>query len=876
MFGCRPGWSIITVLLLTLPAAGKDWPIGRGPAQDPEKYRYDPATWKDVPKEFLDDAPACYLRSSTTYTIEADGTIDTTTHEVIRLNSRKAVEQLGEHRNISFDPAYEKLTLNDARVHKADGRLVEVEALHVQLRDVQTDFLVFDTSKQLIISFPSLEVGDVLDVRWTIHGKNPEHEGQFFTSYWFGDEKYPVYQDRLRVRCSDKKTLKYAPVNPALLEGGKLESKVEKSDGYVTYTWQQSNRKPLPQEDHMPSKEEWRTGVVCSTFSSWDEVASWSRKSRTFCWECNPDLHKVIAEVTKDLDTPLAKAKALANWVRKNVRYVSMGERHDFTPHTPGVILTNRFGDCKDGAQFLSAMLKVVGIPSGFVSLNTRGEGQTIEEVPTPAANHAILLVTLDGFDHWIDTTYSFADWDFLPPADCDRVCYVVNDKSVRVMRTPKFFSDSNYVELETDIELTAKGVGHAVRRAAYYGLSAVNKRDDWVGVPSGERRKGIVSDLQDMVAGSRLRKFDIDEKSLVDVSSPVRVKLEFELPNMLKAGSDGAGLSGSLIEPLTWTAMLGVTADPERSQPLELSNLCAIKHRFHIRAPLGYRLTDVPKVESINSKWGYFDRTVEVEEDGRGWVVTMKARLDCLRIEKADLDAFQRFQDEVQKYYRFYITLTNADDSTGAEDDFKILEALTKIAPGNTETSLEYIREALARGQKEDAAIALRAAIACHPDSMELLDLTPEAAGTLKEVEAAYRKLIEHSPDEPRYRITLARRLLEAKEYRKADDVLAPERSQSGSRKAEAFLLTARILLARQQSKKAQEAFDTAEEADPAIATRGDTPILEGEIQEAQKNPALAEAAYLKALLSGDNASALEGLLLHCLGGESETRPSL
>ena len=46
------------------------------------------------------------------------------------------------------------------------------------------------------------------------------------------------------------------------------------------------------------------------------------------------------------------------------------------------------------------------------------------------------MLVTLDGIDHWIDTTVSLAGWDYLPVGDRNRLCYVVNEQgSLRLVR---------------------------------------------------------------------------------------------------------------------------------------------------------------------------------------------------------------------------------------------------------------------------------------------------------------------------------------------------------------------------------------------------------------------------------------------------------
>src|SRR5262249_21367266 len=151
-------------------------------------------------------------------------------------------------------------TLNTAVIHKADGHDAPIEPRDVQLRDISTDYQVYDHEKQLIISFPSLEVGDVIDVEWTVRGKNPEHAGQFFTRYTFGDANYPVAADELPVRLPKDMTFKFAPF------AGKIEpDRVEEKDqGTVLYHWKAVNVPKPPQDENLPSKEELRVGVACS------------------------------------------------------------------------------------------------------------------------------------------------------------------------------------------------------------------------------------------------------------------------------------------------------------------------------------------------------------------------------------------------------------------------------------------------------------------------------------------------------------------------------------------------------------------------------------------------------------------------------------
>src|SRR5262249_7216326 len=154
------------------------------------------------------------------------------------------IEKLGEYRNIAYDPSYQKLTLHEARVHKASGKVVAIEPSHVQLRDLRTDYQVYDQDKQLVISFPNLEVGDVIEVKWSVRGKNPESQSNSSPRYTFGDDQYPVVRDELRVRLPKDRPLKYPAV------GGKLEPEVRDDGDCRLYRWGVTNRRQLPQDDN--------------------------------------------------------------------------------------------------------------------------------------------------------------------------------------------------------------------------------------------------------------------------------------------------------------------------------------------------------------------------------------------------------------------------------------------------------------------------------------------------------------------------------------------------------------------------------------------------------------------------------------------------
>ena len=75
----------------------------------------------------------------------------------------------------------------------------------------------------------------------------------------------------------------------------------------------------------MPSKEDLQIGVACSTFPSWEAVGQWKRALRKESWICSTDVQDTAHDAIKGLSDPIAKARALVYWMRRNIRYVSVG-----------------------------------------------------------------------------------------------------------------------------------------------------------------------------------------------------------------------------------------------------------------------------------------------------------------------------------------------------------------------------------------------------------------------------------------------------------------------------------------------------------------------------------------------------------------------
>jgi tetratricopeptide (TPR) repeat protein len=853
---------LLVLLFLASPALAEErWPVARGPSHEPFPHEFDRDSLARVPGDFLDDASACILLAATTHLVEADGTVEVITHEVTRLNGRKAIADFGEFRSISFEPSHEQLTLNLARVHKADGRVLPVQPRHVHLRDLPTDYEVYDPSRQLVISFPLLEVGDVIEVKWTVRGKHPEHEGQFFTRYPFGALRSPIVRDELCVRLPKEMPLKWTCVH------GDVRPELTEKGGERTYRWITRNRRALPRYDNLP-EEELRPVVACSTFTSWQQVGEWKQRRRARCWACTRDIAALVAKITRGLSDPTQKARALTLWARKNLRYVATGIEHDYTPHPPAQVLANRFGDCKDTSQLLAVMLRQAGLTVELASLGVRGDGQVLEKVPSPWSTHALLLVTIEGKQHWIDTTESLAPWDFLPPVDRGRLCYLTDpDGHIRLLPTPPMTASDNRYEQTTEMWISADGTSSVKRVEVSAGLAGVWRRDDLMDQPEGERRRKIAGELQESNSRSVLQKLCVDEKALQDFDQPVTIRLEFEIPGHF-TGSPRK--EGSFSDPIVWDRLLGHNLPPDRQVPLRFYAPFESRHRFFVHLPAAYTLDYLPEEKAIHSRWCSFTRKVrriDSKDQQRGVEIEIHTRLEKTRLEPGDLAEFRNIRDGIFHGYRVWLALRPIDRLEQAQ----ALQAWLARTPEDVDSALILAQLYQGQGMKSEARQVVRRTLGQHPKNEQLLALLAALAKTPEEEEQTRHTLVHLFPENKEHVLDLAAFLISQGQQEEARSLLGElARKGSASQRTRAHYQLARSYYRRDELPRVLEHLKEARQIAPESVRTVQVSFLEAQTHEEMGQRAEAMRAYRRVLqLESENRWALQALVRLALEGD-------
>jgi cellulose synthase operon protein C len=143
--------------------------------------------------------------------------------------------------------------------------------------------------------------------------------------------------------------------------------------------------------------------------------------------------------------------EALARYVKTKVRYEAVEiERGQWAPTPPEEVLARRWGDCKDKAQLLRALLDAVDIPSRLVLIRSGRAGEVDPDFPWPFSfNHCILALPDGAVPQrpddpvasgylWVDPTSELGGVEWLTTACQGRPALVVSGGDSALVRTPE------------------------------------------------------------------------------------------------------------------------------------------------------------------------------------------------------------------------------------------------------------------------------------------------------------------------------------------------------------------------------------------------------------------------------------------------------
>lgn len=304
--------------------------------------------------------------------------------------------------DLYVDPRYQALTINAIQVVR-QGKVIDAAptARFTELPvENELDRLTYRGLYKVNIVLADLRVGDVVDFAYTVRSQEKFFPGRFATrvQLQWGE---PVHWQRVRFRYPAARPLQVRFNRPGL-----TVSPVT-SGGFTEFSHVSQDAKPVLDEPGRPSWYEPWAVMDVSDYPEWADVAA--RVSTLFKLgaRSRPRLNALIAELDKGPPGPEERISQALQYVQDNIRYTSIAiDRGAFKPRDPEIVLESRFGDCKDKALLLSAILRRYGIDAAPALVNTyRGRALPLGLPSAWAFDHAIVRVRAAGGEYWVDPT---------------------------------------------------------------------------------------------------------------------------------------------------------------------------------------------------------------------------------------------------------------------------------------------------------------------------------------------------------------------------------------------------------------------------------------------------------------------------------------
>ncbi len=544
----------------------------------------------------------------------------------VRLDESGDLDTWSEYA-IALDANTELLSC-DAKVLSASGTVESSVPMRRHRKVESTGFGLYSSSWESVIAFPPLRVGQRLRIRYS------RREKPLFPAFSI-DLVMSSRQEHVQVVVdagSQHLRVKLSPPDPQFTLG----------DGVGGLTVEGSDVPAWDPPDDAPPEDLASTTLLVGwgPADDWSAVGAWYDRLSTL-----PPRGGQVSELARSICPPGGDRRecleALARYVKTRVRYVAVEiAEGQWVPTPPQDVLARRWGDCKDKAQLLRALLDAVGIGSHLVLIRAGAAGEVDADFPWPFSfNHCILVlpeaaVPLRPDDPvaagylWVDATSELGGVGWLTTADQARPALVVAGEMSALVRSPER-PNQEYRELLLLGRIESDGSLVAGAQLRLEGARAEGWIRDLRSEPDDRIAESVTAYLQSVVPGARV--------SGIAWSPTESVVPGFVIQAQVVAPAVARGVEGRrAVAPVALVAAPEPRILDDREVPVVLQ--LGIHHtRWEVTLPEGW-CAPVPMDEQVENGVGRFSLRISGGEGG-GLVYDRTIEIDRVLVGPDEFD---------------------------------------------------------------------------------------------------------------------------------------------------------------------------------------------------------------------------------------------
>jgi transglutaminase-like putative cysteine protease len=535
---------------------------------------------------------------------------------------------------IRYAPGSEAVHILHARDWKRDGTVLEAQEDGEAPVGDSASSMYYDVRSRKL-RFNGVEKGDVIELEYEV---SPTLASSPYTGY-FGE--LVMLAGRAPARL--KRYALIVPSEQAIFAHAEKVSPVKttEKDGRRTMVWDAHDVAALPREPHSPGATEVSPYVHVSTMSDWEKLGSWYADLIRPQFALDESLKNELERITRGKDSETEKIAAIQEFVLRSTHYVAMEFGvYSYKPYAVSQTYARRFGDCKDKASLMIALLQAAGIDAEIALVRTRSLGD-VAPVPASVAIFDHAIVYIPKYKLWLDGTAEYSGTE-LPQEDQGAMALTVSlDGSARLRQVPVTDAAENYTKRTIHAELTRQGL------IRFNGSTLTRGKD----APQMRRDMAVREQQLGLFREGLAEVFPTVELDSVAVHGAdqlgKQVSVDFEGAMRAFQHQSVVTLNSSWI-PRSYVSTLAPTST--RNQDLLLNLPSTTEEEIHIDLPSGSVVRQLPSDQEIKTAFG--SARLHYAKSAHEIVIQSHLEFDKGRISVQEYPAFRQFCSSVERSF--------------------------------------------------------------------------------------------------------------------------------------------------------------------------------------------------------------------------------
>jgi tetratricopeptide (TPR) repeat protein/transglutaminase-like putative cysteine protease len=538
---------------------------------------------------------------------------------------------LGRQYSFTFQADRQRAALRGARVYRSAGGVDEA----IESGEGPADnpaLSMYTSARTVYVQFPRLEVGDVVELKYRIDdvGDRGEFAGYFGELQYLQSEAPIGHAEYVVITPKDRRLYVDAQRIPG------LQQSVEVRGAERVHKFSADALAGVSPEPSMPPWSEVLGFVHVSTYPSYRELGGWYWGLSRDQLELDSATRELTHTITAGATSVRDKVEAVYDWVVKNTRYVALEFGiYGYKPRRSVQTVSRGWGDCKDKAAVIVAMLAELDIDATMVLVRTGHRGRFRSEVASLAPfDHAIAYVP--ELDLYLDGTAEYSGSRELPAMDQGALGLLVNAGSAKMVTLPDHDPEAHVKRRQVEVRLASSGQAELTLDYETTGPSAAAWRQRYSG--EATRRARVLEDLGSEFPGLEVPQGGIRMNDLSDFEQPVSVHVQARVPRLLREEGGTFSLPVTLNERLA-SAYAGA---PRRRLELHIGAFATLDETYTVQLPPGHAVLSTPAAAQVESPFGRY--SVAVSQEAGKVIVRSRLALLVSRVSPERYAEFRRF----------------------------------------------------------------------------------------------------------------------------------------------------------------------------------------------------------------------------------------